>query len=130
MRTEWLVMKGLAAATDRTGVDVIGNKGDHLGPIELVANVLDRLSDAGVTCEVVVVAGAKDIYVTTRLRTLPTGPRLTSGTQHIFRPAPWTPDTPTFPRLRGPLSVVRLTRHAYRHAFLPHQRTAHGQAVT
>src|SRR5882672_2628349 len=68
--------------------------------------------------------------VTTRLRTPPTGPRLTSGTRRIFRPAPWTPDTPTFPRLRGPLSVFQLTRHAYLHAFLPHQRTAHGQTVT
>src|SRR5882672_6195562 len=31
MRAEWLVMKGLAAATNQTGVDVIGYKGDHLG---------------------------------------------------------------------------------------------------
>src|SRR5882672_6779897 len=61
MRTERLVMKGLAAATNRTGVDVVGYKGDHLGPIELVANVLDRLGDAGVTSEAVIMTGAKDI---------------------------------------------------------------------
>src|SRR5882672_12457052 len=61
MRTERLVMKGLAVATNRTGVDVIGYKGDHLGPIELAANVLDRLGDAGVTSKAVIMAGAKDI---------------------------------------------------------------------
>ena len=61
MRAKWLVMEGFAAATDQTGVDVIGDKGDHLGPIELAANVLDSLSDARVTSEAVVVAGAKDI---------------------------------------------------------------------
>src|SRR5882672_7529850 len=54
-------MKGLAAATNRTGVDVISYKGDHLGPIELVANVFDHFGDAGVTSEVVIMAGAKDI---------------------------------------------------------------------
>jgi len=54
-------MEGLAAATNRTGVDVIGYKGNHLGPIELAANVLDGLSDARVTSEAVIMAGAKDI---------------------------------------------------------------------
>src|SRR5467141_534093 len=61
MRAERLVMEGLAAATDRTGVDVIGDKGDHLGPIELAANVLDCLGDARVTSEAVIMAGVKDI---------------------------------------------------------------------
>ena len=42
-------------------MDVIGHKGDHLGPIELAANVLDHLGDARVTSEVVVMAGVKDI---------------------------------------------------------------------
>src|SRR5882672_5487487 len=63
MRTERLVMKGLSVATNRTGVDVISYKGDHLGPIELVANVLDHLGDAGLTSEVVIMAGAKDIQL-------------------------------------------------------------------
>ena len=48
-------------ATDCTGVDVISDKGNHLGPIELVANVLDRLGDARVTSEAVVMTGTKDI---------------------------------------------------------------------
>ena len=61
MRAKQLVMEGLAAATDRTGVDVIGDKGNHLGPIELAVNVLDRLGDARVTSKAVIMAGAKDI---------------------------------------------------------------------
>jgi len=42
-------------------VDVIGYKSDHLGPIELATNVLDRLSDARVTREAVIMARAQDI---------------------------------------------------------------------
>ena len=42
-------------------MDVISDKGDHLGPIELAANILDFLGDAGVTSEAVIMAGAKDI---------------------------------------------------------------------
>ena len=61
MRAKWLVMEGLSAATDRTGVDVISDKGDHLGPIELAVNVLDRLGDSRVTSKAVIMAGAKDI---------------------------------------------------------------------
>src|SRR5882672_2282525 len=56
MRAEWFVMEGLAAATNQTGVDVIGYKSDHLGPIELAENVLDHLGDAGVTSKVVIMA--------------------------------------------------------------------------
>ena len=61
MGAKGLVMEGLAAATDRTGMDVIGNEGDHFGPIELATNVLDRLSDARVTREAVIMARAQDI---------------------------------------------------------------------
>jgi len=61
MRAEQLVMEGLAAATNRTGVDVISDEGDHLGPIELAANVLDHLGDAGVTSDAVIMARVKDI---------------------------------------------------------------------
>src|SRR5882672_1086614 len=61
MRAKWLVMEGFAAATDQTGVDVIGDKGDHLGPIELAANILDRFGDSRVTSEAVIMAGVKDI---------------------------------------------------------------------
>ena len=61
MRAKWLVMEGLAVATDSTGVDVIGDECDHLGLIELAVNVLDRLGDARVTSEAVVMAGVKNI---------------------------------------------------------------------
>jgi len=37
-------------------MDVIGNEGDHFGPIELATNVLDRLSDARVAHEAVIMA--------------------------------------------------------------------------
>ena len=63
MGAERFVMEGLAAATNRTGVDVISYKGDHLGPIELAANVLDRLGDARVTSKAVIMAGVKDIQL-------------------------------------------------------------------
>ena len=61
MRAKWFVVKGFVAATDHTGVDVISDECDHLGPIELVANVLDRLGDARVTSKAVVMPGVKDI---------------------------------------------------------------------
>src|SRR5882672_3793005 len=60
MRAKRLVMEGLSVATDQTGVDVVGDKGDHLGPIELAVNVLDHLGNAMVTRKVVVMAGMKD----------------------------------------------------------------------
>src|SRR5882672_626365 len=49
MRAKWLVMEGLAVTADPERVDVIGHKGNHLGPIELAANVLDCLGDARIT---------------------------------------------------------------------------------
>jgi len=61
MRAKWLVMEGLAMTTDRTGVDIISDECDHLGLVELVANVLDRLGDARVTSKAVVMTGMKDI---------------------------------------------------------------------
>src|SRR5882672_7085143 len=61
MRAKWLVMEGLAMATDQTRMDVISDKGDHLGPIELVVNILDHLGDARVASEAVIMAGAKDV---------------------------------------------------------------------
>ena len=61
MRAEGLVVDGLSVEADQTGVDVISDECDHLGPIELAANVLDGLSDSRVTSEAVVVAGVKDI---------------------------------------------------------------------
>jgi len=61
VRAEWLVMQGLAAAADQTRVNVIGDKGTNSGPIELPTNILDGLGDAGVSCQTVVVVGAKDV---------------------------------------------------------------------
>jgi len=49
MRAKGLVMDGLAATAHRTRVDVIGDKGDHPGPIELTTDVLNRLGDARVS---------------------------------------------------------------------------------
>ena len=37
------------------------DKGDHLGPIELMTNILDHLGDAWVSIHAMVVMGAKDI---------------------------------------------------------------------
>ena len=54
-------MEGLAATTDQVKMDVVSNKGDHSGPVELMMDVLDCLSDAQVASEAMVVVGAKDI---------------------------------------------------------------------
>jgi len=62
MRAKCFVMEGLAVATDRTGVEVISDKGDHLGPIELVANFLIVLVMPGCASSRRFHAGAKDIY--------------------------------------------------------------------
>ena len=61
MRAKWLVVERLAATADRTRVDVIGDEGNHPGPVELTTDVLDHLGDAGVTSQVVVVMGAEDV---------------------------------------------------------------------
>jgi len=67
MRAKWLVVEGLAAATDLTGVDVIGDKGSHFGPIELATNVLDHFGDARVTSKAVIMTGTKDIQSGSRV---------------------------------------------------------------
>jgi len=46
---------------DQAQMDVVGDKGDHSGPIELTANVLNCLGNAWVASKVMVVAGAKDV---------------------------------------------------------------------
>ena len=61
MRAKGLVMEGLAATADRTRMDVVGDKGDHSGPIELTPDVLDCLGDARVSSQTMVVVGAQDI---------------------------------------------------------------------
>jgi len=61
MRAERLVMKGLIATADRAGVDVIGDEGNHFGPIKLAMDVFDCFGEAWVACEMVIVAGMKDI---------------------------------------------------------------------
>ena len=61
MGAKGLVVEGLAATADRTRVDVIGDEGDHPGPVELTSDVLDYLGDAGVARQVVVVMGAEDV---------------------------------------------------------------------
>ena len=61
MRAKGLVMEGLAATTHRTRVDVVSDKGDLSGPIELTTDVLDRLSDARVSSQAMVVMRAEDV---------------------------------------------------------------------
>src|SRR5882724_12325355 len=61
MRAKWLVVEGLAVTADRTRVDVVGDEGDHSGPIELMTDVLDRLGDARMSSQTMVMVGAKDV---------------------------------------------------------------------
>ena len=61
MWAKWLVVERLAATADRTRVDVIGDEGDHPRPVELTTDVLDRLGDARVAHQAVVVMGVEDI---------------------------------------------------------------------
>ena len=63
MRAKGLVVKGLAVTADCTRTDVIGHEDNHLGPIELVTDVLDLLGNARVASQVVVMTGAKDIQL-------------------------------------------------------------------
>jgi len=42
-------------------MDVVSEKGNHLGLVELTMDVLDHLSDAQVSSQAMVVVGAKDI---------------------------------------------------------------------
>ena len=56
-----LVMEGLAATADRTRMDVVGDEGDCPGPIKLMMDILDRLGDARVSRQMMVVVGAKDV---------------------------------------------------------------------
>ena len=51
----------LAVTADQTRMDVVGDEGDHLGPIELATDVLDCLGDARVSSQMMVVVGVEDI---------------------------------------------------------------------
>jgi len=44
-------------------MDVVGEKGDHSGPVELAMDILDCLGDARVSSQVVVMMGAKDVQL-------------------------------------------------------------------
>ena len=44
-------------------MDVVGDEGDHSGPIELMMDVLDHLGNARVSSQVMVVVGAKDVQL-------------------------------------------------------------------
>src|SRR5882724_11490602 len=63
MRAKWLVVEGLAATAERTRVDVVGNEGDHSGPIELTTDVLDHLGDGRMSSQAMVVVGVKDVQL-------------------------------------------------------------------
>ena len=61
MRAKGLMMEGLVVTAHQTRVDVVGDEGDHLGPIELTTDVLDCLGDAGVSSQAMIVMRAKDV---------------------------------------------------------------------
>jgi len=42
-------------------MDVVGDEGNHSGPIELMTDILDHLGDARVSSQAMVVMGAKDV---------------------------------------------------------------------
>ena len=42
-------------------MNVVGDESDHLGPIELIMDVLNRLGDARVSSQPMVMVGAKDV---------------------------------------------------------------------
>ena len=44
-------------------MDVVSDKGDHSGPIELVMDILDRLGDTWVSSQVMVMMGAEDVQL-------------------------------------------------------------------
>src|SRR5882672_6274663 len=58
-----LVMERLAVMTDHTGVDVVGDKGDDSGPIELTVDVLDHFGNAWVASQAVAMVGEKDVQL-------------------------------------------------------------------
>ena len=44
-------------------MDVVSDEGNHLGPIELMMDILDHLGDARVSHQVMVMMGVKDIQM-------------------------------------------------------------------
>src|SRR5882724_9637325 len=63
MWAKGLVMERLAATADRKQMDVVSYESDHLGPVELVMDILDHLGDARVSSQVMVMMGVKDIQL-------------------------------------------------------------------
>ena len=61
MGAKGLVMEGFAATADQAQMDVVGDKGDHSGPVELMMDVFDHLGDARVSSQVVVIMGVERI---------------------------------------------------------------------
>ena len=61
MRAKGFLMEGLAATADQTQMHVVSDEGNHLGPVELMLDVLDRLGDTNVSSQATVMMGAKDI---------------------------------------------------------------------
>jgi len=63
MGAEGLVMEGLATTADRTRMDIVSDECDHLGPVELVTDILNHIGDARVASKMVVVMGAEYIQL-------------------------------------------------------------------
>ena len=55
------MMGRLRPATGRTGLNVVGNEGDHTRPVELPSNILQRLTDPRVAREAMIVSGPKNV---------------------------------------------------------------------
>ena len=63
MGTKGLVLEGLAVTADRAQMDVVGDKDDHSGPIEMMTDAQEHLGDAWMSSKVMVVMGAQDIQL-------------------------------------------------------------------
>jgi len=52
---------GIAVTADQAQMDVVSDKGNHAGPIELMPDVLDHFGNAQVSSKAMVIVGVKDI---------------------------------------------------------------------
>ena len=47
--------------TYQARMNVVSDKGDHLGPVELATDILDGLGDARVSSQAMIMMGAQDV---------------------------------------------------------------------
>ena len=58
---EWLVMDGLVSTASCARSNVVRNKSNKVGPIELPSNVSDGLTNTWMSSQPMVVIGTKDV---------------------------------------------------------------------